>query len=63
MISQQEADLFKLRNQSHGCCSSSLITIPKDQMTKTELLLAEAIRDSLKINNLNKILEQLAEKY
>jgi hypothetical protein len=35
MINQQEADFFKLRNKGSGCCSSSLITIPKDQMTKT----------------------------
>lgn len=43
MINQQDADLFKKRNLSCGCCTSSSITIPKDQMTRSELFLAQAI--------------------
>ena len=39
MINQQEADYFKLRNQGKGCCGSAIISIRKEQMTKTELFL------------------------
>lgn len=63
MISQQEADLFKKRNQSCGCCSSSSISIPKDQMTRTQSFLNQTIEDCLKIKNLDKILSQLSDKF
>ena len=63
MINQQEADLFRLRNQNSGCCSSSAIMIPKHEMTKTEFFMSEAINECLKINNLNKILEEISDKF
>lgn len=34
MIDQKQADYFKIRNKSSGCCSSSQITIPSTDQSK-----------------------------
>jgi hypothetical protein len=56
MLDPTQADHFKARNQSNGCCSSNHITITDDQLSKTEKLLKELISQPNLAKNLNQIL-------
>ena len=63
MLQPTQADHFKARNQSTGCCSSNHITISDGQLTKTEKALKELISQSNLARHLNTILEDCAEKH
>lgn len=58
-----QADYFKSRNQSSGCCSSNHITIPNAQLSRTESALKELTSYSSLCIHLDSILSYAQDRF
>lgn len=63
MLDPTQADHFKKRNQSQGCCTSNHITIPPSQLTSTEQHLSAILSPPQVTLHLDAILNLCAEKH
>lgn len=63
LLDPTQADHFKQRNQSQGCCTSNHITISSSELTSTEQILASMITPAQVTLHLDSILSLCAEKH
>ena len=63
MIDQKQADYFKIRNGSKGCCVDSHINIPRDDMSRLEKIVDEKCSRGYLLTNLDSLLTFCLERY